>query len=54
VNVIVAFIFSHVADVVALVGGALVVVGLGMIYPPLAWIMAGLLLIASAVIGARR
>ncbi len=53
-NPIVSLILNHVADFLALVGGGLVVFGLGMIYPPLAWIAAGLLLVAAAVVGARR
>ena len=53
-NLIVGLILNHIADLVALLGGALVVVGLGMIYPPLAWIAAGVLLVAAAVIGVQR
>lgn len=47
------FVVDHILEIVALGGGALLVAGLGMIYLPLAFICAGVLLMAGAVLGAR-
>lgn len=49
-----SFIVDHITDAVALVGLALIVVGLGMIFLPLAYLGAGAALVAIGVIGARR
>jgi hypothetical protein len=40
-------------DIVAAVGALITVVGLWMIYPPLAVVIFGLLVVAGALIGAR-
>lgn len=35
-------------DILLLVGGALIVVGIAQIYPPAAWVVAGLMLVGLA------